>query len=279
VRKPVMPWWGALAIAAVLAVSLQAVLAVAAGVQAVSHGIAFGEGYRLAAFDPLNLALAQAAGCACAVWVGLRWREEGTLRTRLGIAPCPQSVVALALVAGLAVQFPLAEVQNLTREVWPLPVEQQLRMRHLLTPDGPWNALAIVFALVVVAPVGEELVFRGVMLPGLERRYGIPVALVASALLFGVAHPELGMGLTAAIAGLLLGAVALRTGSVLPTIAMHAGINSVPVLLPERLLPVPGLNTVSEEVYHIEPPLLLAATVVAAGALLGLMWLTDDEPR
>lgn len=274
-----MPWWAAALVTAVLVLVLQSVLLMAAGVQASAHGVAFEESLRVVTLDPLNLALAQALACALAVWLGLRWRREGRVRTRLWIEPAPHAVVALGLVAGLAAQFPLTEIENLLREVWPMPVEEQLRIRRMLTPDGAWDGFAIVLALVLVAPVGEELVFRGTLLPGMERRHGTRPALVLSGLLFGAAHLEPGVAITAAVAGLLLGAVAIRTGSVLPAIAMHAGINATPILLPERVVPIPGLNTVSREVYHLSAPLLLSSTTVAAVALVAMVWLTDRDIR
>jgi uncharacterized protein len=273
-----MPWWGALLTAITLLGVLQGVLGIAAAVQAASQGTPFAEGLRVATLDPFNLALSQALACAAALAVALRWRREPDLRVPLRIEPVPHAVVALALVAGLAAQFPLTEVQNILQEAWPQPVEDQLRMRRLLTPDGLWNGLAILLAVVVVAPVGEELVFRGAMLTGLERRYGPRSALILTSVLFGLLHATPtapAPALTATVAGFLLGAVALHTGSILPAIALHAGVNAVPVLLPEHLIRIPGFNTVSPEVYHLPLPLLLAASVMATFALLGMMWLSD----
>jgi membrane protease YdiL (CAAX protease family) len=273
-----MPWWGAVLTALVLLVTLQAVLTMAGTVQAVGQGIRFAEGMRLATLDPLNLALAHGLACAAAVVVGLRWRAEPGLRGPLRVVPVPHAVVALAFVAGLAAQIPLAEVQNILDEVWPIPMEHKLRMRQLLTADDLWNGLAILLAVVVVAPVGEELVFRGTMLSGLDRRYGPRRALLLTALLFGLLHASPAAftpAVPATVAGVLLGALVLHTGSVLPAIALHAGVNAVPVLVPEHVMPIEGVNTLAPEVYHVPLPLLLLSGLVTAGALLGVMWLSD----
>ena len=79
------------------------------------------------------------------------------------------------------------------------------------------------------------------------------------------------------------GAVALRTGSTVATIALHAGVNAVPVLLPARLLPIRGFNVPAAPdagPAHIAPSLVIASALVAALAL-GLLARTtpaaDDE--
>ena len=75
-----------------------------------------------------------------------------------------------------------------------------------------------------------------------------------------------------------LGAVALRTGSTLASIAMHAGVNAVPLLLPARLVRIDGFNTLTERVEHISPVLLLASLAGLAIALR-LIWRATDDAQ
>lgn len=275
-----MSVWGAVVVAAVVVAGWQGVLLLAGAVQAFGQGVPFAEGHRIASLQPLNLALAQGAASLAAGWIGLalfRTDEGEPAAVAMRLQPVGLGVLALSVVAGLSVHFPLTELENLLRELHPLPVAQQLRIRQMLTPDGPWDALAIILAIVVVAPVSEEAVFRGVILPGVERRHGAAVALATSSLLFGAAHLEPVAIVYAAVGGLLLGAVAIRTRSTWPAIAMHAGINAVPILLPARLVRIAGVNTISEQVDHVPGPLLLLTTAIAVAALLGLRWLADRE--
>jgi uncharacterized protein len=272
-----MPWWGAVLTAATLWTVLHAAMSLAATVQAVARGLPFSEGLRLASLDPLNLALTQAAACAAAVAVALVWKAERGLRVPLRLEPVPIRVAALAFVAGLAGQFPLAEVQNVLEEVWPSSLEARMHLRQLLTPDDVFSGLAILLAVVVVAPVGEELVFRGAMLGSLARRHGARAAVLVSAALFGALHAGLipTAAVPATLAGLLLAGLGVRTGSVVPCIALHAGVNAVPVLVPERLMRIRGVNTIGPDVYHVPLPLLAVALLVATGALLALLRLSE----
>jgi len=89
------------------------------------------------------------------------------------------------------------------------------------------SVLTIV-CLGVAAPVAEELLFRGVILGRLERSAGPVFALIASSVLFAIAH--IGSGnvlamLAPGIAGLLFGGVYLKTRSVTWSIAAHVVSN------------------------------------------------------
>lgn len=95
-------------------------------------------------------------------------------------------------------------------------------------------ALKVVLALLVVcvAPVVEELVFRGVLLSGLASRMRIGWAIVASAVIFGCVHlPDFQFAWYPVPALILLGLVLawlrVRTRSLWPSITLHATNNLV----------------------------------------------------
>ena len=64
--------------------------------------------------------------------------------------------------------------------------------------------------------------------------------------------------------------VAAPRAKVVPAIALHAAANAVPFILPESLVAIRGFNTVSEDVYHLPLPLLLASSAITAAALFVL---------
>jgi membrane protease YdiL (CAAX protease family) len=85
-------------------------------------------------------------------------------------------------------------------------------------------------AIVVMAPVFEEVFFRGFMFAGLERsRLGGVGTIVLTALAWAAIHLQYDLyGIaTIFVLGLLLGAVRLKTRSVLLTIGLHATINLI----------------------------------------------------
>ena len=85
-------------------------------------------------------------------------------------------------------------------------------------------------ALAVVTPASEEILFRGFVLRGLLPRIGPGPAVVAAALLFSVLHLKPEVMIPIFITGLALGWLYVKTGSVWPCIAAHAGQNALALL-------------------------------------------------
>jgi membrane protease YdiL (CAAX protease family) len=237
------------------------------------------EAIRAAAQAPLNYALVQAASVGVIFIVAFPHRgREGGLLESVHVRPLIGGIVALSFIAGAFMQLPLAEVGNLVQEVWPASFDELARRHRLINPKTWWAGVSTLLALVLVAPVTEELLFRGWLLQDLKEQYGKTRALFWSSALFGLVHIEAAAILYAALGGLVLGAVALRTKSTLASIAMHAGVNALPLLLPTRLVRIEGFNTLSNQVEHISWWLLLLSVVGAALALKIVWNSTEDDP-
>jgi len=88
-----------------------------------------------------------------------------------------------------------------------------------LSYDTAGNA-AMLFYVVIGAPLTEELLFRGLLLRTLQRT-GRTFAIVASALLFAMLHGNFIQSVPTFFIGLVLGYVAVRCGSILPGILIH----------------------------------------------------------
>lgn len=79
-----------------------------------------------------------------------------------------------------------------------------------------------VLSVVVLAPVVEELVFRGAIQGHLLKKWKNPThAILVSSLVFGLVHGNLEQSPFAFILGLALGWIYYRTGSLLPGMLMH----------------------------------------------------------
>lgn len=108
-------------------------------------------------------------------------------------------------------------------------LEPLLRVLPELTLDvgrGFWTMLS----LIVLAPLFEELLCRGVVLGSLRERYGIAIAWLVSALFFGVLHVQPVQVVSATVVGLILGYVYLATDSLWSSMILHALNNAVAYL-------------------------------------------------
>ena len=100
---------------------------------------------------------------------------------------------------------------------------------------APLTTLGLLLAGALVAPICEEVFFRGFVLPGIARSIPIWAAVVVSSLLFGAAHVDLGSLAPLVVIGLLLGVVRWKTRSLWPSIFLHT-LNNVAALI--ALLPL-----------------------------------------
>ena len=91
----------------------------------------------------------------------------------------------------------------------------------VLTSSNPWALLLFSITAMVLAPLFEETLFRGVLLPVLGQRYGGFWGVVISALVFGIAHLSLGELPALFVLGLGLGWLRLQSGRLGPSVLMH----------------------------------------------------------
>jgi membrane protease YdiL (CAAX protease family) len=140
----------------------------------------------------------------------LQWRSLGSATWNFIPAG-----VALALVSQLIpVLFPTDRH---------FPIEKMLK-----DPVSGWS---MAFFGVCIAPFVEEMLFRGMIYPVVERRWGLEPAVLGSAVLFASIHaaqlggalPELG---AIFLVGVVLGYVRGRSGSLIPGFVMHTAYNA-----------------------------------------------------
>lgn len=146
---------------------------------------------------------------------------------------------------------------------------QQLAARlTMLLETTPWWLVVLVLA--IVPAVCEELVFRGWMLSSLAgsrpSRGRLAVAVVVQAALFAAVHLLPERLPTTFVMGLVLGGIALWTGSLLPGIVCHVMHNAVPVGV-ARLAGTPL------ESLEIPPGWLLGGSLLAVAIGVGLVML------
>ncbi len=107
----------------------------------------------------------------------------------------------------------------------------------------------------ILAPIFEELVFRGIMLDKL-RGYGDKTAIFFTALTFGLFHGNLSQFFYAFALGLILGYIAMKTNTIKYTVILHMAINIIgsglmPLILklvPEEMMNPETLGTFVPEI-------------------------------
>lgn len=94
----------------------------------------------------------------------------------------------------------------------------------------PFTIFFTLLAAVIVAPICEEVFFRGYLFGGLLRGMNVWLATLISALLFTLVHGDIGSAAPLLIIGLILPVLRWRTGSLWPGVALHTLNNLIAAL-------------------------------------------------
>jgi len=133
----------------------------------------------------------------------------------------------------------LSEADNVLRALLTMPPWLSDFMNDLFLSQGKLASRIIL--LVLVAPLTEELLFRGIMLRGLLSRYRPAVAVVLTAVLFAALHLNPWQFISPLFLGIAFGWFYLRSGSVGLCVLAHAYSNGLLIVLSLLPLNIPGL--------------------------------------
>lgn len=183
-----------------------------------------GWGLREKAIYVLVSYLALALGGLTVLYVSLRpyapWPEDWFTMQCRGPA-------LLWGLGGYAVALPLVVlVSLLNQQIWQGQGGSNPLLTLALQTQDKW-ALAIFFMTAsILAPIFEEIMFRGFLLSSLTRYLPVSSAIMVSSLVFAVAHLNLAEVLPLAVLGAILGLVYSRSRNLLASITLHSLWNS-----------------------------------------------------
>jgi len=132
----------------------------------------------------------------------------------------------------LLITYPLIlAAQGLVQKIFGSADDSQMIVKYFLEHPDLKHRAAVIFMAVIMAPVAEEVIFRGYFY-GVIRSYGgrLP-ALLTSSLLFAAIHVHLPSLLGLGILAIILCMVYERTGSLWASIAMHAAFNASTIVV------------------------------------------------
>lgn len=141
--------------------------------------------------------------------------------TDIGLAPIAYIAATIAAIAAVAIAsalFPGFDVNE----------TQQVGFQYYLS--GGDRVLAFI-ALVVVAPIAEEIIFRGWLYGKLRSKTVMPVAIFIVSLLFGIVHGQWNVGINVFMMSIVLCGLREITGTVYAGILAHMIKNAVAFVL------------------------------------------------
>ncbi|MBI5683770.1 MAG: CPBP family intramembrane metalloprotease [Verrucomicrobia bacterium] len=199
---------------------------------------------------------------------------KAPLREVFPMKPVRPALALPLILSVLGAVIVLSEADNWMRTVLPMPQWLAKVFADLIMAKNSfWGAL---FALAIVAPVTEELFFRGLVMHGFLSRYSVRNSVLISSVLFGLIHLNPWQLISGVALGLLLGWWFVRTRSLLPCLAGHALANSTLLFASFFPLRISGFNAGSPLDRTVEfQPLwfnLLGLALLVAGVWLFAAW-------
>lgn len=126
------------------------------------------------------------------------------------------------LLCGIGIQLFLTMALMVIFSFMPMLEEQYKIVSDMIGS----NSVFMILCVSILAPIGEELMFRGVIMQMMEKAVPWQAAIVVQAILFGIYHMNLIQGVYATLLGLIFGYVVHRYRSVVPGILLHMAVNS-----------------------------------------------------
>lgn len=181
-------------------------------------------------------------GLALLAWPLFRL-ARGRLFTDYGVsAPTPTphrrepiAKVFVHALSTLAIALPLLMLVSfgwnaLLRAIG-LPDDPQDLLAVFSNVRSPWMLSALLLVACVLAPLNEELLFRGAIFRFCRQRFGRTTALLVSGLLFGALHANWAGFVPLALLGMLLALAYERTGDLRVSIVAHGLFNLNTILI------------------------------------------------
>ena len=163
------------------------------------------------------------------------------------------------IVAGIAAQFMVDGILTLIRPIFTEAFADYDKIVSNVTGAG--SSWVMLLAVMLVAPIGEEFLFRGLVFRYSKRCLPPWIAIIFQSILFGVYHGNIIQGVYAFVLGTVLGLVAYKFKSVMPGILLHISINVSLIFVPEFLFETTGRCIATT---------LVSALIFAIGIILAI---------
>lgn len=152
---------------------------------------------------------------------------------------------------------------------------------ELETEKAVLSGVCTTLIIGILAPILEEIMFRGVLLGGLLNiKCHVWTAIILSGIIFGLYHESIIQFVGCTIFGIITGWLYCRTRSLIPGIVMHIINNSIPTIM--SLIDDSEENTnltIAEELLKSRNELLLYM-VISLPLIIGcLWWLNKKLPK
>jgi membrane protease YdiL (CAAX protease family) len=175
------------------------------------------------------------------------------------LRPVNKKIVFSSVFIGIAFTVVSDEIDRIVQTFFPMPEILRNAIEESLKIQSTSDLIIIVFSAVFLAAIVEELLFRGFVQTSFEYHFDITKAVMASALIFTIIHFNPWWSIQVMIIGVILGVMAWKSNSVIPSMIIHLINNGIALIF----------ANVEPEKYqwylykdHVSIPFIIAAILI-----------------
>lgn len=270
----ILPFIYALIIQVITLLICSSVYGFILGVQLTLEGVTLDEIARVSSEKVLSgnftLTISAIAAVISAIVFGIWYKRSFVKNRKVEIKKIFNIKIFLWLtLLGIGLQFFLIMVLNL---IMSAGFEFYKDYENVINSLGMGNSIISFVYIVLIAPVTEELIFRGVIFEKSKKVFPFIYANLFQALLFGIMHANIVQSSYAFLLGLFLGFVCHKRKSIFTAIYLHFVINLAGVL-PNILLS----NETETQVSLNYPVIIVIALIFTAIVVFSTIKIKNDK--
>jgi len=151
-----------------------------------------------------------------------KWKEEQFWK----VGKFKPILIAILIVLGIGLNLFTSGIASLVEGFGLFP--EHAEIIGITLSGNIWMQIACVGLL---APIVEEIIFRGILLGRMSKKMKPILAICLQALIFSIIHMNLLQGMYAFVLGVVLGLVVVRVKSIWAVIVVHFAHNSISIVI------------------------------------------------
>lgn len=176
--------------------------------------------------NALLFSIIAAVICLFVFWM-IILATKTSIKERLDLYPISFKNIWPVMILGITANIFISNFISL------LPIPEAIMQEYSEATNLLGDEITIVqlLSVVIVAPILEEILYRGLIMKSLQRGMPVIIALLIQAVLFGLMHGQLVWICYATFLGILLAVIKLKYKSLYPSILLHLAFNAANYIL------------------------------------------------
>lgn len=152
-------------------------------------------------------------------------KNLGLVKTRFG------HWLKVGIINGVILFFAVLLMGAIISWFSPVEIKPQPIAEIIMTAESKWEMVVPFIVASIMAPISEELYFRGFLYPAFRKKIGIRWGILVTSIIFGGLHFDLVRMIPLAFGGIWLNWLYEKSGSIYSSIIAHSVWNGIMTLL------------------------------------------------